>query len=179
VRVGAPGRRWAWFSATVGALFVASGLFVMVRGGPDVMSVLQTLFFAGVAAIGVRTLRRGRRLRLDRAGVWPAVGGLVPWADVEELAAEDDVLVLRLRDHEAFLGSLGPRALARLAPLLVVRGPGEVQEGTGGGDRRAAAAELARRRRVGGAEFRWEAEVLDRPLEEIVAAARRLAADRA
>jgi hypothetical protein len=174
VRVGAPGRRWAWFSATVGALFVASGLFVMVRGGPDLMSVLQTLFFAGVVAIGVRTLRRGRRLRLDRAGVRPAVGGLVPWADVEELAAEDDVLVLRIRDYQAFLGSLGPRSLARLAPLLVVRGPGEVQEGTGGG----AAAELARRRRVGGAEFRWEAEVLDRPLAEIVAAGRRLA-DRA
>ncbi len=140
--------------------FVAGSLYLLSRG-VVVPAVLGLVFFGGGGALALGTYLRSRNiLTLEPAGVRPRTGGLIPWRDVEGFGAGTTpggpsgvaVLGLRMTDYDAYIASLTPAQTRWAVP--------HDSMGT-----------LAFTREATGWDLTWPALLLDRPLDDAVAAA--------
>jgi hypothetical protein len=142
-------------------IFVAVSLFLLSRG--LVLPALAGLvFFGGGGAWGLGTLLRSRNiLTLEPAGVRPMKGGLIPWRDVEGFGAGTTpggpsgvaVLGMRMTDYDAYIASLTPTRTRLALP------------------HDSMSSILAYTRELTGWDLTWSALVLDRSLDDAVAAA--------
>jgi hypothetical protein len=104
-----------------------------IRPGPlrqlVLVGVLSGVFFGWALVVGLRRFRRLRAIVLSPTGLRPAMGGEIPWDDIEEVTTvkyrRNRLVGVRLHSRERFVASFTEaerRSLARTNTALRVLG---------------------------------------------------------
>jgi hypothetical protein len=111
--------------------FVATGVFLVLdgHGFQKVIGVLAGVFFGWLLVLSIRRFHQRRAIMLTPTGLRPALGGEIPWDDIEDVDTfkyrRNTMVGVRLRDRERFVASFTDaerRSLARTNTALRVLG---------------------------------------------------------
>jgi hypothetical protein len=110
-------------------LFVACGVLLVLTGGlfHIVIGVAAGLFFAWVLVTALNRYHQRRAIVVAPSGLRPAIGGEIPWDDIEDVATfkyrHNTMIGIRLSRRDRFVASFTDaerRRLARTNALLRV-----------------------------------------------------------